>query len=140
MKPTYQHHNNGTTVCVLRDKSNNVVYGYAYLHPEEQVESRRIGEYIATIRAEIKYYKLILRNELEPKRKALLHLKTCITDNNNKKYNLDSAEAKLIKRQCCIAESDCETVKQTIKELQHSLDWYLQARDNLVNGQNKVIE
>ena len=139
MKPTYQHHNNGTTVCVLRDKSNNVVYGYAYLHPEEHIESRRIGEYIATIRAEIKYYKLILRNELEPKRKALLHLKTCITDNNNKKYNLESAEAKLIKRQYCIAESDCSAVKDIIAELQASLSNYLTMRDKLI-GQNQVIE
>ena len=138
MKPTYQHDKNGTTICTLRDKNNNVVYGYAYLHPEE-FESKRVGEYIATIRAEIKYYKLILRNELEPKRKALHHLKTCISDNNNKKYNLESAEAKLIKRQYCIAESDCSAVKDIIAELQASLSNYLAMRDKLI-GQNQVIE
>lgn len=114
MKPKYNHLSHGATVCTLEDKHNNKVYGYAQLHPEEVESSARVGEYIATIRAEIAYYKFIRRNELMPKIKILNHLLSCINNTNSKKYNPKSAEATLIKRQYWLAKSDYDATGELI--------------------------
>ena len=138
MKPVYTHTENGTTICKLQDKSNNIVYGYSFLHPEEPEASDFTGEYIATIRAEINYYKLIRKNELLPQVKTLNHLLTCITNTGSKKYNPDSPEAKLIRKQYWMAKSDYEAIGEIIQQLEETLSSYLKGRDKLI-GQIKEI-
>lgn len=129
MKPTYKHSENGITICTLRDKSNNVVHGYAYCHPDEPQPSERVGEYIATIRAEIKYYKLIRKIELRPQMKALGHVYACIKNTNSKLYDGDSPEAQLIWRQYNRLREDCEVIGELITELQNALNNYLADRE-----------
>lgn len=131
MKPMYKHTENGTTICTLRDKANNVVYGYAQCHPEEPNPSDRIGEYIATIRAEINYYKLIRRTELRPQMKALEHVYSCIANTGSKVYDKESPEAKLIKREYWRLYNDCQAIGEIIVSLEQSLREYLKARENL---------
>ena len=130
MKPTYSYDQySGITTCTLRDKSNNVVTGTAKLHPLEQVESQRVGEYIATTRAEIKYYKLIRRQEILPKLNTLKHLYACIANTNSKKYNKDSEEAQLVWRQYWIAHAEYHALGDMIESLEMALREYIKARD-----------
>lgn len=138
MKPTYKHMENGTTICTLRDKANNVVYGYAQCHPED-VYSDRVGEYIATMRAEIKYYKLISRIELEPQIKTLRHLLSCIKNTGSKVYNPEAPEVKLIERQLRMAIDDRDSIRELTKELERVLGEYFKNREKLI-GQNKAVE
>lgn len=138
MRPTYKHTENGTTICTLRDKSNNVVYGYAYCHPEDTY-SERVGEYVATIRAEIKYYKLIRKIELLPQIKTLRHLLTCINDTGSKVYNPDAPEVTLIRRQYNMAVEDYASIGELIIELEKALNEYLNTRGKLT-GQVKEVE
>ena len=138
MKPTYKHMENGTTICTLRDKANNVVYGYAQCHPED-IYSERVGDYIATIRAEIKYYKLISRVELEPQIKTLRHLLACIKNTGSKVYNPDSPEVKLIERQVRMAIADRDSIRELTEELEKALSEYLKNRERLI-GQNTTVE
>lgn len=138
MKPTYKHMENGTTICTLRDKANNVVYGYAQCHPED-VYSDRVGEYIATMRAEIKYYKLISRIELEPQIKTLQHLLSCIKNTGSKVYNPEAPEVKLIERQLRMAIDDRDSIRELTKELERVLGEYFKNREKLI-GQNKAVE
>ena len=138
MKPTYKHTENGTTICTLRDKSNNVVYGYAYCHPEDEY-SERVGEYIATMRAEIKYYKLISRIELEPQIKTLRHLMSCIKNTGSKVYNPEAPEVKLIERQLRMAIEDRDSIHEITGELEKALGEYFKNREKLI-GQNKAVE
>ena len=137
MKPTYKHTENGTTICTLHDKTGNVVHGYAYLHPEEPQASDFTGEYIATIRAEIKYYKLIRRTELAPQIKTLNHLLNCITNTGSKELNPNSPEASLIRRQYWMAKADYDAIGDIIKQLEDALNGYLTARNKII-GQDKV--
>ena len=138
MKPTYKHMENGTTICTLRDKANNVVYGYAQCHPED-VYSDRVGEYIATMRAEIKYYKLISRIELEPQIKTLRHLLSCIKNTGSRVYNPEAPEVKLIERQLRMAIDDRDSIRELTKELERALGEYFKNREKLI-GQNKAVE
>lgn len=138
MKPTYKHMENGITICTLRDKANNVVYGYAQCHPED-VYSDRVGEYIATMRAEIKYYKLISRIELEPQIKTLHHLLSCIKNTGSKVYNPEAPEVKLIERQLRMAIDDRDSIRELTKELERALGEYFKNREKLI-GQNKAVE
>ena len=137
MKPTYKHTEHGTTICTLRDKNNNIVHGYAFCHPDENY-SERVGDYIATMRAEIKYYKLINRIELKPQIKALRHLLSCYKNTGSKIYNINSPEIKLIENQVKMMVDDYEAVKDLIKELEKALKEYLKNRNNLI-GQDKII-
>ncbi len=136
MKPTYKHLDNGTTICTLRDKSNNIVYGYAQCHPEEPQPSDRVGEYIATIRAEIKYYKLIRKTELRPQMKAMEHIYACIANTGSKLYDKDSPEAQLVWRQYWRLREDYITIGELIIELENALNAYLADREKYF-GQNK---
>ena len=129
MKPTYKHTEDGLTICTLRDKSNNVVYGYAHCHPEEQQPSERVGEYIATIRAEIKYYKLIRKIELRPQMKALGHICACIANTGSKLYDKDSPEAQLVWKQYNRIREDCKVIDEIIVELESALNAYLADRE-----------
>lgn len=139
MKPAYKHTENGTTICTLRDKSNNVVYGYAYCHEAEPNPSERVGDYIATIRAEIKYYKLIRKTELLPQIKTLRHLLACIKNTGSKVYNPEAPEVKLIERQYNMATADYEAIGELITELNKALEEYIVQREKLI-GQNKANE
>ena len=130
MKPTYTFDPySGITTCTLRDKSNNVVTGMARLHPLESFESQRVGEYIATTRAEIKYYKLIRRQEILPKMNALKHLYACIANTNSKKYNKDSEEAQLVWRQYWIAHAEYQALGDMIESLEMALREYIKSRN-----------
>lgn len=137
MKPIYFHEPDGTTICTLRDNFGNTVQGMARLHPDEPHASDFTGEYISTIRAEIKYYKLIRKNELGPQIKTLNHLLNCITNTGSKRYNPDSPEAKLIRKQYWMAKTDYEAVGEIIEQLENALSNYIKARSELI-GQNKV--
>ena len=132
MKPIYKHMSNGTTICTLRDKAGNVVYGYALCHPEEKNPSDRVGEYIATIRAEINYYKLIRRIELKPQIKTLGHLLACINNTNSKSFDSNSPEAQLIKHQFWMAQADYKAMGDFIKELESALKEYISNRDKII--------
>lgn len=133
MKPIYKHMPNGTTVCTLKDKAGNVVYGYAQCHPEEKNPSDRVGEYIATIRAEINYYKLIRRIELRPQIKTLRHLLACIDNTNSKSFDGDSPETKLIRHQLWMAQDDYKAMKDLINELEKALKDYIVNRDKIID-------
>lgn len=134
MKPIYKHMSNGTTICTLRDKAGNVVYGYALCHPEEKNPSDRVGEYIATIRAEINYYKLIRRIELKPQIKTLGHLLACINNTNSKSFDSNSPEAKLIRHQFWMAREDYNAMGDLIKELEKALKDYISNRDKVIEA------
>lgn len=130
MKPTYEHLN-GITICTLRDKSNNTVQGIAQCHPDEKNESDRVGEYIATMRAEIKYYKLMRRIELMPQIKTLNHLLACMLNTGSKVYNPDSPEISLIRRQLWMVRSDYDAMGELIIELEKALKEYLANREKI---------
>lgn len=135
MKPEYIYdENKGTTTCILRDKSGNVVIGIARCHPEEKIKSNRIGEYIATIRAEIKYYQIIRKTELLPKMKAIGHIYSCIFNNGEGKYDKNSPEAKLIKREYYRLYYDYKCIGDMIKRLRLGLRAYIEERDNLAKN------
>lgn len=136
MKPTYEHLEN-LTICTLRDKSNHIVQGYATCHPED-TPSDRVGEYIATIRAEIEYYKLIRRTELLPQMKILGHVYACIANTGSKSYDVKSPEAQLIWRQYWLIHEDYITLGEMVKELKFALAEYIKRRDEMI-GQNKEI-
>lgn len=129
MKPTYKHTEEGLTICTLQDKNNNKIYGYAHCHPEEPQPSERVGEYIATIRAEINYYKFIRRTELRPQMKALEHVYSCIANTNSKLYDKDSPEAQLVWRQYWRLREDYKIIGEIIEELKNALNLYLQERE-----------
>ena len=136
MKPTYVQLDDNTIMCVLRDKANNIVKGYATCHPEEPHYSQRVGEYIATIRAEIEYYKFIRRYEIRPQLKALKHTYSCLTTTGSKEYRADSPETRLVRRHYWLMKEDYDNLGEIIKELEAVLANYLATRDSLV-GQKK---
>lgn len=127
MSIKYYHLEDGTTSCYLKDKNGNEVCGKARLHPEEKEAKDFIGEYIATQRAEIKYYKKIIRNELNPQLKILKHLYSSLISSN--KYNSANPEYFLIKRQYWIKKEEIEGLKEIIEAAEEELKNYISLRN-----------
>ena len=91
------------------------------------------------MRAEIKYYKLIARIELEPQIKTLRHLMSCIKNTGSKVYNPEAPEVKLIERQLRMAVEDRDAIRELTEELEKALGEYFKNREKLI-GQNKAVE
>lgn len=134
MKPTYKHLDDGTTYCYLTEKNGETTVGKARLHPEEPEPPKEfVGEYIATQRAEIKFYKKIIKNEIEPQLKTLKHLYSILISSN--KYNSKNPEYYLIKRQYWMKKEDLEALKLLIKTLEEELKLYINLKKNIKVGQ-----
>lgn len=119
----------GKTTCTIKYKNINVI-GEAQCHPDDNdMQSERVGCYIAEMRAAIKYLQHIKNNELRPKLEALQHLESVYTvsphcDNDSYELKILRRHIRLTLRELATAQNEIAMVKQNLKE-------YINLKDNL---------
>lgn len=116
----------GLATCILTD-GENVFYGTAQCHEDDSdMKNEKTGCEIAFRRARIdsiKYY----RDERKTKLAAVNQLYYSI--NKSKKFNPNSYEAKMLRRQIRMYESDLAVAKEMLVHQQESLIQYIKEKD-----------
>lgn len=127
--PTFTVQDKTTTACLVTDCGE--FYGVAKCNPIDTFNPRA-GERIAYFRAFIKAMKQLKQVDLAPRLKILNHI--CdIFEKNPGKYDLESPEVALIRRQTNLARDDMAMADWYIKDAQEQI----QLADQLYNGQNQ---
>lgn len=128
MLPKYSYNpETGITTCILNDGVNTII-GKAKCHPDDMdFGNHLVGETIATIRAEIKYFKLVIRTELRPKLNILKEIYS--TYNSSEKYDLKSLEAKQVYKKMKRCEDSITLLHQMIAERKLELTAYITSKD-----------
>ena len=142
-EPLFYSENN-EYYCVLEDKVGNKFVGIAKCHPDDKdLESEKVGYYIALCRAKIKFLYHIKNNELKPQLKILKQLYFAM--NRSKHYNDKSYEAKMLKKHYYMIKEELDDIHNFIKETKKELRDYLltkekfrkQIRDKRNKAENK---
>lgn len=119
---------NGITMC-----------GEAKCHPDDtDMMSERTGLTIAEARAQIKVMKFKRNFELKPKIAAITHLLN--TMERSTKYNENSYESKMIRRQLHTLKKQLTTINNDIAEEEKYLNEYITQKEKLyqkLRGRNK---
>ena len=118
----------GTAICTLKNPTTNKEYiGIASCHDDDlDMCSEKVGCEIALRRATIEVYK-DMRDIRKAELQALKQLFYSI--NMSKKYNAHSYEARMLKRQIKIKESDLALAKELLEEERKNLKEYLDSKD-----------
>lgn len=119
----------GKTTCIIKYKNTEFV-GEAQCHPDDNdMQSERVGCYIAEMRAAIKYLQHIKNNELRPKLEVLQHLESVYTvsphcDNESYELIILRRQIRFVLRELATAQNEIAMVKQNLKE-------YIDLKDKL---------
>ena len=106
--------------------------GMACCHDDDMdFMSERTGLQIAEARAELDFLRHIRDNELKPAIKVLQHLQDNMK--TSKKYNPESYEASMLRRQLAIKKNELAAIKAEIKTLTSFIGGYIAEKDKLYN-------
>jgi hypothetical protein len=95
----------GLATCTLTTKKGKVIEGNALCHPDDSiVQSEYVGCDLAELRALGNYLVEVRDNELKPGLAALKQYYYSI--NQSKRFNPNSYEARMLKRQICRLEAE----------------------------------
>lgn len=129
--PIFNYSEDGrvTTCYIYNTKNPSLCFvGRAYCCPNDlPYKSRITGEKIAYGRAAIKSIRYILNVELKSELKVYQEIYDAYK--SSKKYNLDSFEAKLIKRKIKALGKEASIIKDMIVEYETSLKDYINSKD-----------
>jgi len=118
-----------TATCLMKDKYNNVFFGVATCHPDdEDMCSKYTGQEIAFLRCRIdvlKYHKNQIKQELKGLEKTYNMLQ------NYKKFNPDHFESKFLKREIQQYKADLISIKQLIFEEKKELNEFINNKEML---------
>ena len=118
---------NGKAICTIKYK-NKKFYGEAQCHPEDKdFESERVGLHIADIRADMTMLRYIRDVELIPDYNTLNHL--CNSFKNGAKYNENSNESKLVRKQLYTIKKQLCAVRKELAHLQLELTVYIKDKE-----------
>jgi len=116
----------GTATVILYDR-DNVFIGAAQCHPDDMdMKSEYTGTHIAYLRAQLNYYKHLRDAEIKPAIKALEHIVGCYKED---KYDINSNEAFLVRRQIKHYYNDLEIVRECINLIKNELHNYLSDKE-----------
>ena len=105
-------------------------FGIAECHPQDSdVKSRRTGEHIAELRAQINLLQNYKNRELRPGLKALLHLKGTMV--NSFRYIPTSYEAKRLDREIKNFQKDIAEISRTIHNAKQELYDYINTKETM---------
>lgn len=117
---------NGTASCILTD-GNKQYIGVAFCHEDDRdMMSEKTGSEIAFRRAKIDVLRAY-REEVKSSLKALRNFYYSINSSN--KYNKDSYEAKMLKRQITLREKDLKFAKELIAQERSDLHKFITDKD-----------
>lgn len=120
----------GFASCVMKDNYDRVHVGIAQCHEYDfDMQNKITGLQIAYQRAEIASLKSHIQDELKPRLRALHQLYYSM--NRSKKFNSNSYENKMLKRQIHIIKNDIITAKEMLVELEENLKIYLDEKEKL---------
>lgn len=118
----------GLATCSLVDEFDRQHIGIAQCHlDDEDMKSEKIGCEIAMRRAEISCFKSYIKDELQPRLRALNQLYYSM--NRSKKFNEKSYENRMLKRQIRKIEYDIQNIKKAIIEFENSLQNFIDEKD-----------
>lgn len=124
----------GMTTCTIILDDFLQGFGIAECADQDRdVISQRTGEYIAELRAQINLLQNYKNRELYPGLKALLHLKSTMT--NSKLHNPDSYESKRLNIEIKNLRKDIADIQGAIKETKQTLYDYINAKENMYQRQ-----
>lgn len=128
----------GISTCDIEYKGHHFI-GKAVCHTDDlDFESERTGLCIAEARAQIKVMKFKRNFELKPKIAAITHLLN--TMERSTKYNENSYESKMIRRQLHTLKKQLTTINNDIDEEEKYLNEYITQKEKLyqkLRGRNK---
>ena len=105
-------------------------FGIAECHPQDRdMISRRTGEHIAELRAQINLLQNYKNRELRPGLKALLHLKGTMV--KSAQYNPDSYESKRLNVEIKNYRKDIEDIECGIQAAKHDLYDYINVKEQM---------
>lgn len=117
---------NGTASCILTD-GNRQYIGVAFCHEDDRdMMSEKTGYEIAFRRAKIDVWRAY-REEVKSSLKALKNFYYSI--NSSSKYNADSYEAKMLKRQISLREKDLKFAKEIIVQERADLHRFITEKE-----------
>ena len=128
-KPEYKWDaENKIASCSLIDEQGRKFYAEAKCHPDDyDFANEYTGYSIALERVIIKYLTSVKRDVLEPGLAALNQL--FYSMNTSKNFNPHSYEAKMLRRQIRMKESDLKVVKQELADRKRNLKLLIQGKD-----------
>lgn len=125
----YYDKNDAITRCEIIYK-NRVFVGEAICHVDDfDFKSETTGCFIAECRAEINKLRHVRNNELKPALQALKHTYGLYVQNKN--YNPDSHESKILYKQIQLTNFNLITVNQEIAKLRKTLKDYIDGKEKL---------
>ena len=130
--------NDETGVCVCAIYLDDFLQGFgvAQCHPQDMdVISRRTGEHIAELRAQICLLQSYKNRELHPGLKALKHLKGTMI--NSKQYNPDSYESKRLNVEIKNYQKDIADINAGIEAAKQELYDYINMKEEMYQRQRR---
>lgn len=123
-KEPYYYKEEHTYYCIIEDADENSFVGVAVCHEDDwDMESEKVGYFIAGTRAQIKLLQHFKKNVLKQELKALNNLYYSM--NRSKYFNPKSYEAKRMFRHMNMLQDDIEYVDNTLKVVKEELRNYL---------------
>ena len=111
-------------------------FGIAECHPQdEDVKSRRTGEHIAELRAQINLLQDYKNKELRPGLKALLHVRGTMVKST--RYNPDSYESKRLNVEIKNYQKDIKDIEQAIQAAKQELYDYINLKEKMYQRQRE---
>ena len=124
--------NEGSGICTCIIYLNDFLQGYgiAQCHAQDfDVKSKRTGEQIAELRAQINLLQNYKNRELRPGLKALLHLKGTMIKSAH--YNPDSYESKRLNIEIKNFKKDIEDIEEAIQGAKEQLYKYINLKEEM---------
>ena len=136
VKPVYDWiEEDGVMICTLREGKQEWV-GIANCHPfDKEYKSEYAGGMIAESRALINMYNDKLYNDALPRFKALKHLRNSMEQSY--RYNPDSFEAKVMRKEYYGAQTDVEILRTLIRATKRQLANYISDREKYMKEKVK---
>lgn len=119
--------NENVASCIINYKNMEFV-GIAQCHPDDlDFASERTGCVIAESRARIQMLRYIRDGEIKPVLKSYKHLMNCMK--SSKYFNPASYEAKMIRNQIKLLETELKEIKEHITNETEGLKYYISEKD-----------
>lgn len=136
IRPAYDWiEDEGVMICTLQEGKQEWV-GIANCHPlDEEYKSEYAGGMIAESRALINMYNDKLYNDALPRFKALKHLRNSMEQSY--RYNPDSFEAKVMRKEYYGAQTDVEILRTLIRATKRQLANYIADREEYIKEKVK---
>lgn len=120
----------GLATCILTDDKGKEYAGFAQCHPEDgDMKSRRVGQEIALMRAEIVYAKHVRDDELKPGLAALNHYYSTICLSNQ--FSNDSYEVKRLFKEIRNLKNDLDAINNFISVKKEEVNSYITEKDKM---------